>query len=390
MNQGKYVFTQVIEFINQYQFNICVDRYKGNYKVRNFTCWDQFLALSFGQLTFRDSLRSIIICLNSQRNKLYHLGFRSKVAKTNLLRANEKRDWRIYQDFAQLLIKEARKLYKNDKEFEFDIDNTIYALDATTIDVCLNVFKWAKYKRAAGAVRVHTLMDLRGHIPTFIHITNAKFHEINTLDLIEFENGAFYIMDMAYTDFERFYKMNNRGAFFVTRAKDNMKFKRLYSNKIDKTTGLRCDQIIKMTGPKTSKLYPEKLRRIKYYDDENDQYYVFITNNFNLDAKLIANLYKARWQIEIFFKWIKQNLRIKVFWGHSENAVKIQIWIAICIYLAVAIMKKRLQINRNLYEILQILSITPFEKIPLNKLFDENYLQNFEVNDQNQLSLLDI
>lgn len=388
MNEGKLIFSQLTEFIDRYQFNICVNRYKGNYKARSFSCWDQFLAMSFGQITYRASLRSIIVCLNSQQSKLYHLGFRSgQVAKTTLLRANEQRDYRIYQDFAQVLIKEARKLYADDQDFEFELNATIYALDSTTIDLCLNVFKWAKYKSAKGAVKVHTLMDLKGSIPTFIHISNGKYHDVNVLDLIDFEAGAFYIMDKAYVDFSRFYNIHLASAFFVTRAKDNIKYKRLYSNKVDKSTNVRCDQIIKLTVYKSSKFYPDNFRRIKYYDEENKKYYVFITNNLQVEAKVIADLYKARWKIEIFFKWIKQNLRIKQFWGESPNAVKTQIWIAICIYLVVAIMKKKLKIERNLYEILQILSVTPFEKISLNKLFSNYKYKSDTDGTHNQLKI---
>jgi transposase len=318
------------------------------------------------------------------------MGFSAEIARKTLADANEKRDWRIYRDLAQIFIEEARRLYVNDKEFSFEIENTIYALDSTTIDLCLNVFKWAKFRKKKGAVKMHTLLDLRGEIPTFIEITDGKVHDVKILSLIEFEAGAFYIMDKAYTDFEKLYEIQESSAFFIIRAKKNICFKRMYSNKVDKDSGIRCDQIIRFTGPKTSKLYPDKLRRIKYYYAEKKKYYVFLTNNFTIDAKLVADLYRYRWKIEIFFKWIKQHLRIKIFWGESKNAVKTQLWIAVCVYVLVAIIKKKLKIKQSLYEILQILSVSPFDKNPLDKLFSENYLQNFDCAPPEQAKLLEI
>lgn len=375
MYQGKYVFAQLIEFIPIYKFNVCVNKYKGNNRVRDFTCWDQLLAMMFGQITFRESLRSIVVCLNAQKDKLYHLGFRKNVMKTTLLRANEKRNWKIYQNFAQVLIKEARELYVGDNEFISEIDGTVYALDASTIDLCLNVFKWAKFRKKKGAIKLHTVIDLQGNIPTFIHITDGKVHDVNVLDIMEIEAKAYYIVDKGYLDFERLYKIHKASAFFIIRAKRNTQWKRVYSNKVDQSTGIRCDQTIKLTGLKPSKKYPEKLRRIKYYDENQKKYYVFLTNNFELEAKMIADLYKQRWQIELFFKWIKQHLKVKVFWGESENAVKTQVWIAICTYVLVAIMKKKLQLKQSLYEILQILSVSAFDKTQLISLFTDDELQ---------------
>ena len=381
----KYIFTQIMWFCPKYEFDKCVKKYNGNYRYRTLTCWEQFLAMSFGQITFRDSFRSIITCLHSQKQKLYHLWFKSLVARKTLLDANEKRDWRIYQDFAHILIAQARKLYFNDNEFSLDLKNTVYALDASTIDLCLNVFKWAKFKKTKGAVKLHTLIDLQGNIPTFIHISDGTVHDVNVLDILDFEPGAFYIMDKGYLDFKRLYDIHKASAFFLIRAKYNTRWKRLYSRPVDKSTGVICDQVIQLTGVNSSKAYPEKLRRIKYYDKENKQYYVFLTNNFLLDAKLIADLYKARWQVELFFKWIKQHLKIKVFWGESSNAVKTQIWIAICTYLLVAIMKKKLKLKQSLYEILQILSVSAFNKIPLQSMFMEDELQKIQGDNQQSL-----
>jgi hypothetical protein len=390
MYNGTYVFAQVMDTIQHYKFQQCVDRYKGHHWIKYFTCREQFLAMAFGQLAYRESLRDVIVCLYAQRSKLYHLGFSAPPAKTTLARANEKRDWRIYRDFAQILIQEARRLYVDDKEFNLDLDGTCYAIDSTSIELCLSVFPWAPYVDTKGAIKIHTQMDLRGSIPTFFHITDGKVHDVNFLDIIDFEVGSYYIMDRGYVDYARLYKINIAGAFFVTRAKRTMKWKRLYSNNVDRTTGIRCDQVIRLTGQDAHKKYPDKLRRIKYYDKDTDQYYVFLTNDFNIDAKIIADLYKYRWQIELFFKWIKQHLKIKTFWGHSKNAVKTQICIAICAYLIVAILKKRLGIERNLYEILQILSTSLFDKTPLSTLLSEGRLQNFEDNFQKTLPLFDI
>jgi len=390
MNEGKYIFAQINSFISKYEFNKCVARYNGNYKVKEFTCWYQFLCMSFGQITYRESLRDIITCLEAQRSKAYHSGIQIKVARSTLAKANERRDWRIYADFARYLIKEARKLYVDDEEFKLELDNTVYALDATTIDLCLSVFKWAKFRECKAAIKLHTLLDLKGSIPTFVHITDGLVHEVNILDLLEFEAGAFYVMDRGYVDYERLYKIKQAFAFFVIRAKDNLKFKRLYSNKVDRTTGIICDQIIRLTTYLSEKAYPDKLRRIKFYDKENDQRYIYLTNNFEVNAQTIAELYKNRWKIELFFKWIKQHLKIKVFWGESANAVKTQVWVAIATYVLVAIMKKKLKLEQSLYEILQILSISVFDKTPINQLFERGDIQKYEYQNPNQLTLWDL
>jgi hypothetical protein len=385
MNQGKYVFSQVMEFVPYYQFLKCVERYQGHHRVRRFTCWEQFLAMSFGQLTYLDSLRSVVVCLRAQRAKLYHLGFRSVITKTTLARVNEQRDWRIYRDFAQVLIQETRRFYVGDKEFNLDLDGTAYVIDSTTIELCLSVFQWAKFVKTKAAVKLHLLMGLQGNIPTFFHISGGKTHDVNFLDMLDYELGAYYIMDRGYLDYERLYKIHQAGAFFVTRAKVNTAFKRLYSNPVDKLAGIRCDQVIRLTGYQALKKFPDKLRRIKYFDKETNKYYIFLTNDFNIDAQTVADLYKHRWQIELFFKWIKQHLKIKAFWGYSANAVKTQICIAICTYLIVAIMKKKLNLDRNLYEILQILNVSVFDKTPVNTLLSEFNLQTIEGQTQNTL-----
>ncbi len=385
MYTGRYIFSQILDFIPRYQFQKCVDKYQGDLRIRSFKCWDQLLAMIFGQLTFRESLRSIVICLSIQKNKLYHLGFNSTVARKTLLDANEKRDWRIYQNFALILIKEARTLYVGDNKFISQLNGTVYALDSSTIDLCLSVFKWAKFRKKKAAIKLHTVIDLQGNIPTFIHITDGKVHDVNVLDILEIEVGAYYVVDRGYFDFKRLYEIHKTPAFFIIRAKKNTKVRRIYSRVKDKSEGIVCDQIVKFSGYKASKNYPEKLRRIKYHDQEKEKYYVFLTNNFDLDAKSVANLYRQRWQIELFFKWIKQHLKVKVFWGYSENAVKTQIWIAICAYLVVAIMKKRLKIKQNLYKILQILSVSIFEKNQLTSLFQEDELQKNNLGSQMSL-----
>jgi transposase len=389
MNQGKYVFSQIMEFAPYYQFNKCVKKYKGHYRTRNFTCWDQFLAMSFGQLSYRESLRDVVVCLRAQKSKLYHLGFSSLIAKTTLARANEKKDWRIYRDFAQILIGQARRLYIDDKEFNLDLDGTCYVVDSSTIELCLNVYKWARLIKTRAAVRLHLQMDLKGNIPAFFHITSGKVHDINFLDIIDIEPGAYYIMDRGYIDFKRLNRIHRAGAFFIVRAKSNFAFKRLYSRRVDKSTGLRCDQTVRLSNYYAAKDYPDKLRRIKYFDKETNKYFVFLTNDFNIEAEIITELYRNRWQIELFFKWIKQHLKIKSFWGYSANAVKTQICIAICVYLMVAIVKKKLNIDRNLYEILQILSVSLFDKTPLDKLISEVELQVFEEQSQKQQCLWD-
>ena len=378
-----------MEFIPYHEFNKCVGKYNGHYRLRSLTCREQFLAMAFGQLAYRESLRDVVVCLRSHKTKLYHLGFSSIIAKTTLARANEKRDWRIYRDFAQILIEQARKLYINDKEFDIDLDGACYAIDSSTIELCFNIFKWARLKKVRAAARLHLQLDLNGNIPTFFNITTGKVHDINFLDDIDIESGAYYVVDRGYIDFERLNRIHRAGAFFVTRAKSNFAFKRLYSAKVDKSTGLRCDQTIRLTGRLSAKNYPDKLRRIKYFDKETKKYFVFLTNDFKIEAITAAKLYKKRWQIELFFRWIKQHLKIKTFWGYSANAVKTQICAALCIYLLVAIIKKKLNIDRNLYEILQILSVSLFDKMPLNTLVSEADLQNVEEQSKKQLCLWD-
>jgi len=390
MHQGKFVFSQIVSIISKYEFNKSVEKFQGNYRARELKCWQHFLYMVFGQLTYREGIRDIINCLEAHESKVYHLGLKKIVSATTLSRANENRDWRIWADFAASLINVARPLYLKDNDFTLSLDNTVYALDSSTIDLCLSVFKWAKFRKKKAAIKLHTLIDLRGNIPVFIDITDGKVHDVNFLDLIEYEAGAFYIVDKGYYDFERLYRINQAKAFFVIRAKKNIKLERMYSNKIDKSTGLRCDQTVKLTGIKTSVAYPEKLRLIKFYDKSKPKTYRFLTNNFEIDALSITLLYKNRWQIELFFKWIKQHLKIKKFWGQSENAVKTQIWIAVCTYLIIAILKKQLNLDKSLYEILQILSISAFDKTPVNQLFTKPKLHIQKKDDDNQLILFDL
>lgn len=364
MYTGKLIFSQMMDYLPMHIFHRSVQRYSGHHKVKSFTCLDQYLCMAFAQLTYRESLRDIEACLRARQNKLYHMGIRGKVARNTLANANKVRDWRIYADFAQSLICTARKLYIND-DFGVELDETVYALDSTTIDLCLSVFPWANFRQSKAAIKLHTLLDLRGSIPTFIHISDGKLHDVNVLDHLILEPGSFYVMDRGYLDFTRLYMMNLCAAFFVTRAKSNFQFRRLYSHPIDKNTGLKCDQTIVLTGFYPSKNYPEKLRRIKYYDTETNKTFVFLTNNFTLPTLTIVQLYRCRWQIELFFKWIKQHLRIKSFYGTTENAVKTQIWIAVSVYVLVAIIKKRLNVHASLYIILQILSVTIFENTSL-------------------------
>jgi Domain of unknown function (DUF4372)/Transposase DDE domain len=389
MNHGKYVFSQLFEFLPKYEFDKCVIRYQGNYKNKGFTCWIQFLTMSFGQLTNRESLRDTVSCLLAHQSKLYHFGIKFPVNLSTLALANEHRDWRIYADFAQVLLKKAQSLYLNDG-FGLEIPNTVYALDATTLDLCLSVFWWASFRKAKAAVKLHTLLDLRGNLPTFIHISDGKMHDVNILDKLVFEPLAIYLMDKGYLDFARLYRLHQAQAFFVTRAKTNLAFARLESNKVNKELGLRCDQSIKLTIYKSRQSYPEKLRRVKYYDKEQRKTYVFLTNNFEISALEVAMLYKYRWQIELFFKWIKQHLKIKKFWGESENAVKTQIWIAICNYLLVAIIKKELKIEKSLYEILQIISFSIVDKSQLNQLLSESESNSFQESVSKQLNLFDL
>ena len=386
MNSGQMIFTQVMEVMPLKTFHRCVERYRGNFSVKHFNCLEQFRVMAFAQITYRESLRDTVTCLRSQNSKLYRMGIRSKVSKSTLADANEVRDWRIYADFAQHLIGMARRLYKKDP-LVIDIEQTVYALDATTIDLCLALFPWAHFRTAKAAVKLHTLIDLRGNIPTFIHISDGKLHDVNVLDVLPIEPGSIYVMDRGYVDFKKLYGITRSLAFFVTRAKSPFKFERIYSYPIDKTTGLICDQTIKLTVPATAKKYPDKLRRVKYRDPETDKLFVFLTNNFELPAKTIADLYKQRWQVELFFKWIKQNLRIKSFYGTSENAVKTQIWIAVSVYLMVAIIRKRLKIEASLYTMLQIMSVSVFERTELNQLLTFYDYKNSTADNSKQLNL---
>jgi hypothetical protein len=378
MHKGKYVFSQLLEFLSRYEFDKCVKYHKGNQRVRQLSCWDQFLAMSFGQLAGCQSLRSIITCLSAHQSKHYHLGFGAPISRSTLAEANEKRPWGIYQDFAAVLIKQARFLYRDDPDFVLELDNTVYALDSTTIDLCMGVFPWAKFRRAKSGIKLHTQIDLRGNIPTFIEITDAKVSDINILDEIPLESGAIYVMDRGYVSTERLHDIHLYGAFFIVRDKSTLRWKRMCSNPVDKSTGVRCDQIIKFTGMLSAGGYPDKLRRIKYHDAETNLTYVFLTNNLLLDAKLIADLYKARWEVELFFKWIKQHLQIQVFWGTSRNAVHTQVWIAVCAYVLVAVIKKTCHLDKSIYEILQILSVSLFDKTPLLSLLSatDQQIQN--------------
>lgn len=390
MNQGKTILAQLLSFISKYEFDKCVNRYNGNYKVTQFKCWEQFIVMSFAQLTYRESLRDIEACLESVKNKLYHCGLRSMVKKSTLSDANKNRDWRIYADFAQVLIEEARSLYKEDNDFDIDIENMAYALDSTTIDLCLSLFPWARFRKAKGAVRMHTLLDLRGNIPTFVDITTGLVHDVNVLDLLYFEPGAFYIMDRGYVDYERLFSITQASAYFVVRAKSNFKYRRIASEEVDKTTGLKCDQTVKLSSYYAKQDYPERLRRVKYYDKETDRTLVFLTNNFQISAIIVAMLYKERWKIELFFKWIKQHLRIKSFFGTSRNAVCTQIWIAVCTYLLVVIIKRKLTVKKSPHIILQILSISLFEKTPLHKALQRLDYENPDTPYSNQLNIFDL
>jgi hypothetical protein len=386
MYVGKLVFAQLMDFLPLHAFRRCVARYPSNYPTKTFSHLDQYLCMAFAQLTFRESLRDIEVCLRAHESKLYHLGIRGHVARSNLADANEKRDWQIYRDFADALIVEARRLYAGDV-FAVELENTVYALDTTTIDLSLKVFPWARFRTTKAAVKMHTQIDLRGNIPSFIHVSDGKMHEVNVLDLIMPEPGSFTIMDRGFLDFARLYRLTQAGAFFVIRPKSNTLFKRVYSRTVDKTTGLRCDQTVRLTGVKSPDDYPQYLRYVVFYDEKTDKRLGFFTNNFELPALVIAQLYKCRWQVELFFKWIKQHLRIKAFFGTNESAVKTQIWIAISVYVLVAIAKKRLGVEASLYTILQILSLTLFEKIPLDQLFNDTALENFGGENPTQLNL---
>ncbi len=388
MYKGQTVFSQIIDFLPIRKFRQCVDRYSGNHRVRSFTCYDQFLCMAFAQLTYRESLRDIECCLRAMRGKLYHMGIRGRVSRSTIAYANENRDWRIYCDFAQILIDQARQLYAND-DFGLQLRETVYALDATIVDLCLSVFPWAHFRKTKGGIKLHTLLDLKGNIPSFIAITEAGVHEINILDELIPEAGAIYIMDRGYLDFERLYTLHQCASFFVVRAKANTSLRRIYSMSVDKSSGLRCDQIVVPTGFYSRKHYPEKLRRIKFFDADKENRLNLLTNNMSLPALTVAELYRCRWQVELFFKWIKQHLRIKAFYGTSENAVKTQIWIAISVYVLVAIIKKRLKLDLSLYTILQILSITLFEKMPILQALTESNYKNKITSGHIQLNLFD-
>jgi hypothetical protein len=388
MDTGKTIFAQLIDFLPVYEFQKCVQRYNGHYKVKHFSCWNQFLCMAFAQLTYRESLRDIEACLRSAQRKLYHMGFRGNVSRNTLAHANQVRDWRIYADFAQILIGQARRLYANDS-FGVELNQTAYALDSTTIDLCLSLFPWAKFRAHKGAVKLHTLLDLRGSIPSLVIITHGKVHDIRILDQLILEPGAFYIIDRGYLDFERLYAIHQASAFYVIRAKSNFRFRRLYSRAVDKSTGVQSDQTIVLEGFYSRKAYPDKLRRIRYFDTDQNKRLIFLTNNFLLPALTIAELFRCRWQIELFFKWIKQHLRIKAFYGTTENAVKTQIWIAIIVYVMVAIVKKQLKLDLSLYTILQILSVTLFEKTPILEALSTIQPEELEDPSRNQLTLFD-
>ena len=364
MNTGRSVFAQLMEFIPTYQFQLCVDRYQGNRYVKDFSCWDQFLCLAFAQLTYRTSLRDIEACLRAQQPRLYHMGFRSRICRATLADANETRDWRIYRDFAQELIRTARDLYR-DESFGVELAETVYAFDSTTIDLCLSLFPWGQFRRRKSAVKLHTLLDVRGSIPTSVYVTGGQVHDVNLLDELLLEAGAFYLLDRGYGDFARLHGFTQACAFFITRAKKNLQFYRRASRPVERSTGVRCDQTILLTGIRTAQRYPDPLRRIRYFDAEKDSRLTFLTNNFLLPAFTIAQLYRTRWQVELFFRWIKQHLRIQAFYGTSENAVKTQVWVALAVYVLVAIVKKQLGLDLSLYKILQILSVTIFEKTPI-------------------------
>ena len=384
MNQGKYIFAQLTEFLPRRSFDRIVAKYDGNKHVRSFTCWNQMLCMVFGQLTARDSMRDLMLSIEAHKAKYYHLGFGSTVTRRNLGKANERRNYKIFEEFAYILIEEARKsCYKHD--FEVEVDGNVYALDSTTIDLCLSIFWWAEFRKHKGGIKLHTLYDVKTSIPSFLYITNAKVHDVNILDIIPYETGSFYIVDKAYIDFLRLHNIHAKGSFFVTRAKDNMRFKRMYSKEVDKTTGVICDQIGKLETYKSKKDYPDKLRRIKFYDQEIDQVFVFITNNTVLEASEIALLYKKRWEVELFFKWMKQHLRIKSFWGTTLNAVKMQMYCAVIAYCLVALVGYKLKVDRRIYEILQILSISLLDKTPIREILTKCDYNNFKEREDKQL-----
>lgn len=388
MYSGQTIFAQLMDHLPRKQFYACVKRYDGEHKVKDFSCRDQFLCMAFAQLTWRESLRDIEACLRAQEAKLYHMGFRSKVARNTLANANKVRDWRIYADFAQVLIGIARDLYKGE-QFGVDLDHTVYALDATTIDLCLSVYQWAHFREKKAAIKLHTLLDLRGNIPTFIYISDGKMPDVYVLDELIAEPGAFYVFDRAYVDFYRLHDLHLAQSFFVTRAKARMAYRRRYSHPVDRSTGVQSDQTIVLTFENSARGYPDAMRRIRFYDAEKERSFVFLTNNFSLPAVTIAELYKSRWQVELFFKWIKQHLRIKKFIGTTENAVKTQVWIAVSVYVLIAIIKKRLKLETSLYTILQVLSVTVFEKVPIFQLLSDAADSDFHDDANKQLFLFD-
>lgn len=389
MNQGKYIFSQIMELISYKQFQTIVNRHNGDYKVKEFSCWKQFLCMAFGQLTHRESLSDTMLCLKANAGKMYHFGIGDLVAKSTLSKANENRSFLIYEELAMLLIAQAKQLYLNDDELEVSLKGNVFAIDATTIDLCLSTFYWATFRSTKAGIKLHTQIDLKTSIPEFILFSNASVHDVNVLDVISFEANSFYIMDRGYVDYKRLYKIHLCDAFFVTRAKDNMNYRRLYSHPKDQNEGVIYDQTIMLNNHYASKDYPDRLRRIKFKDKATGKMLIFLTNNFHLHAKEIAQLYKHRWIIELFFKWIKQHLKIKSFWGQTENAVKTQVWIAISIYVLVAIAKKKFMLRQSLYEILQILSISIFEKVELNQLFQQTQIQYFKEQKSKQLILFD-
>lgn len=389
MNQGKYVFSQIMELVCYKQFQTLVRRHKGDYKVKEFGCWKQFLCMAFGQLTHRESLTDTLLCLKANAPKLYHLGIGDVVALSTLSRANENRSCLIYQQLALLLIKQAKGLYLGDSELEVELKNNVFAIDATTIDLCLTTFHWARFRSTKSGIKLHTQLDLKTAIPEFIWFSTAAVHDVNVLDVVSFEAGSFYVLDKGYLDFGRLHRIQRCGAFFITRARDNMSFRRLYSHAADKAAGVGCDQTIRLNNYYSAREYPEKLRRIKFRDEDTGKVLVFLTNNFHLKATEVAQLYKHRWKIELFFKWIKQHLKIKTFWGYSENAVKTQVWIAVSVYVLVAIAKKKFLLRHSLYEILQILSISIFERMPVNQLFQPTQLPSCNKTNHNQLKMFD-
>jgi hypothetical protein len=389
MNLGRTVFSQLIAFLPDREFRRCVTRYSGDQRLRGFSCWDQFLCMAFAQFTYREGLRDIEACLRSSPDKLYHMGIRGRVSRSTLADANERHDWRIFADFAQILIARARVLYAHDP-FGAELQGSAYALDSTTIDLCLAVFPWARFRERKGAVKMHTLIDLHGNIPLFVCVTDGKVHDVNILDQIVPEAGAFYVMDRGYLDFERLYRLTLAAAFFVTRTKDNVLLQRRYSHAVDAASGVKSDHTVILTAPGSLKHYPAALRRVRYFDADHQRFLVFLTNNFELPALTIANLYKSRWQVELFFKWIKQHLRIKAFFGTSQNAVKTQIWIAISIYVLVAIVRKELKLSASLYQILQVTSVTIFERTPILRALQQQHTGEKLTPFSNQLNLLDL